>query len=332
MKIDVHAHILPPDWPDLAARYGDPRWPRLDHCDACSANIIVGGEVFRHVTHQLYDVARRLEDMDAAGVTRQLLSTVPVMFSYWARPTSTLELTRHLNDHIAAISHAHPDRFLGLGTVPLNDTDLAIDELSRCMTELGLAGVEIGTNVAGVELDDPRLFDFFACAAELGAIVFVHPWQVVGGDRLAKYYFTYTVAMPSETAFALGALIFGGVLARLPDLRVLVAHGGGALPYLIGRVERGWEIWPAAREHLEVSPRSQLERCWFDSLTWDAASLELLVSRVGAERVMLGTDYPFLISEERPGELIESSGLEDPLQRSLLGGNAARFLGIAVPA
>jgi aminocarboxymuconate-semialdehyde decarboxylase len=326
MRVDVHAHILPRRWPDLAARYGEPRWPRLQHVDACSARIMVAGELFREVTDQLYDVDRRLADMDAANVDRQVLSTVPVMFSYWAAPRRTRELARYLNDHLAEVATQHPDRFSALGTVPLNDPDLAVEELERCVLDCGMAGVEIGTNVAGVDLDDPRLFPIFARAAELGAIVFVHPWQVVAGERLAKYYFPYTVAMPAETAFAIGALIFGGILERLPTLKLVFAHGGGSVPLIIGRMEQGWRVWPSAREHLSEPPSEQLRRCHFDSILWDPASLELLVGRVGAERVLLGSDYPFLMGEERPGELIEGLALGEDAKAGILGDNAMRLL------
>jgi aminocarboxymuconate-semialdehyde decarboxylase len=156
----------------------------------------------------------------------------------------------------------------------------------------------------------------------------VHPWQVVGGGRLAKYYFLYTVAMPAETSFAVGALLFGGVLERVPDLRVVFAHGGGSVPFIIGRMEQGWRVWPPARELLSKPPTAQLCRCHFDSVVWDAASLELLVRRVGADRVLLGSDYPFIMGEERPGELIEAAALDEDAKVAMLGGNAARLLGL----
>lgn len=328
MRIDAHTHILPREWPDLAERYGDPRWPRLTHIDACSANIMVGGERFRHVTHQCYDVPRRLADMDESGVAMQVLSTVPVMFSYWAEPKHTRELSRYLNEHLASVVREHPERFAALGTVPLNDPDLAVEELERCVRDWGMAGVEIGSNIGGVDLDDPRFEPFFARASELDATVFVHPWQVVARDRLTKYYFLYTVAMPAETAFAFGALVFGGVLERSPGLKVLFAHGGGSVPYTIGRMQRGWDVWEPAREHTTAPPIEQLRRCWFDSLTWDEASLALLVERVGADHVLLGTDYPFLMGEDRPGELVAASRLSAEERTLVLGGSAQRLLGI----
>jgi len=333
MKVDCHCHILPRDWPDLAERYGDPRWPRIEHLDSCSARILVEGEVFRTVTSQCYDVERRLGDMDAGGVERQVLSTVPVMFGYWAEPAKGAELCRYLNDHLADVVRAHPDRFSALGTVPLADPDLAIAELERCVGELGLVGVEIGTNVAGADLDDPRFLPFFQRAAELGATVFVHPWQVIGGQRLrADYYTLYTVAMPSETAFAIAALILGGVFERVPALKLLFAHGGGSVPFILPRIERGWEIWEPARAQAPLRPSEYLARCHFDSIAWDAASLELLVRRVGAERVVFGTDYPFLMGEDVPGALVAEAQLSDQQRGRILRGNALALLGLEVSA
>ena len=206
---------------------------------------------------------------------------------------------------------------------------MAVEELERCVA-LGMAGVEIGTNIAGVDLDDPRFLPFFQRAAELGAIVFVHPWQVVGAGRMAQYYLLYTVAMPSETAFAVAAMVFGGVLEQVPDLTVVFAHGGGSTPFIIGRMEQGWRAWEPARERLSTPPGEMLARCHFDSLTWDAASLELLVRRVGADRVLLGSDYPFIMGEDRPGTLVEASALSAADQAAILGGNAERLLAQAV--
>ncbi len=326
-RTDCHCHLLPRDWPDLVARYGDDRWPRIEHVDACSARLMVRGELFRAVTSQLYDVERRIGDMDAAGVGRQVVSTVPVMFSYWADPKRTRDLCRYLNDHMAEVVRAHPDRFAAMATVPLNDPDLAVEELERAVLEQGMVGVEIGTNVDGVQLDDPRLLPFFERAAALDAAVFVHPWQVIGADRLsADYYTQYTVAMPSETAFAAAALTLGGVLERVPRLRVLFAHAGGATPFILPRIERGWEMWEPARVKAPKPPRDYLRNCWFDSIAWDAPSLELVVRRFGAERVVLGTDYPFIMGEDRPGALVASAALAQEQKRAILDRSWAELL------
>lgn len=324
MRVDVHAHILPREWPDLAERYGDPRWPTLEHLDACSARILVEGRLFREIHSGCYDTGRRLSDMDEAGVDRQVLSTVPVMFSYWAEPRKTLELARRLNEHLVEVVSGHPRRFSGLGTVPLNDVGLAIEELERCVSA-GLDGVEIGSNIDGLDLDAPHLLPFFERAAELNAVIFVHPWNVIGRERLRhEYYALYSVAMPSETAFAFAALVLGGVLERVPGLKLLFAHGGGSIPFILPRIDHAWGVWPPARELAPRMPSEYARRCFFDSLVSDGLSLELLVRRVGADRVLLGSDYPFLMGEERPGAIVESSGLATAEQALVLGGNFER--------
>jgi aminocarboxymuconate-semialdehyde decarboxylase len=325
-RVDIHTHILPRAWPDLADRYGEPRWPTLVHHDACSATIMAGGGPFRRVTHQCFDVPRRIEDMDRAAVDMQVLSTVPVMFSYWGEASRTRELSRYLNEHLASVVEAHPDRFAALGTVPLNDPGMAVEELERCVGDWGMSGVEIATNVNGVDLSDARFEPFFQRAADLRATVFIHPWQAVAAHRLPHYYFLYSVAMPAETAFAVGAVIFSGLLERIPDLRLLFAHGGGSVAYIIGRMQRGWDVWEPAREHTTIAPIDQLRRCWFDALVWDDASFRLLLERVGPERVLLGSDYPFIMGEDRPGELVERADVAESEKQLILGDNARNLL------
>src|SRR5262249_45151636 len=183
---------------------------------------------------------RRLAECDAHSVHVQVLSTVPVMFSYWAKPQDTLDLSRLLNDHLADVVREHPRRFAGLGTLPMQAPDLAVRELERCVGDLGLSGVQIGSHVNGRNLDDPSVFPVFEAAQELGVAVFVHPWDMLGKERLAKYWLGWLVGMPAETAVAICSVLFGGVLERLPRLKICFAHGGGAFPGILGRVEHGY--------------------------------------------------------------------------------------------
>jgi aminocarboxymuconate-semialdehyde decarboxylase len=329
-KIDLHTHILPPSWPDLRRRYGYGGFVQLEHHGPGCARMLIDGCLFREIQDHCWDPRRRLEDCDRHGVTMQVLSTVPVMFSYWAKAQDTHDLARLLNDHIAEVVRQYPQRFTGLGTVPLQDPDLAIREMERCVKELGLRGVEIGSHVNGSNLDDPALFPFFAAAQELDAAVFVHPWDMLGRERLGRYFLAWLVGMPAETSLAICSLIFGGVLERLPRLRLCFAHGGGAFPGTIGRIERGWECRSdLCAVNNACNPRSYLGRLYFDSLVHDADALRTLLRLAGAERVALGSDYPFPLGEAEPGRMIEAMDeLSADVKRRLLADTAREFLGI----
>jgi aminocarboxymuconate-semialdehyde decarboxylase len=275
----------------------------------------------------------------------QVLSTVPVMFSYWAKPEDAVDLARFLNDHIAEVVRAYPTRFAGLATIPLQSPDLAARELERCVRELGLRGAQIGTHVDANEhchwatcrnLDDASLDVVWAAAQELDAAIFVHPWDMLGKSRMPKYWLPWLVGMPAETCLAISCMTFGGVFERFPKLRVAYAHGGGSYPFTIGRMEHGFNVRPdlVATDN-KVNPRSYLAsngtpaRFYVDSLVHDADALQMLVRMFGAQRVALGSDYPFPLGEARPGQLIESlNNLSAEEKARLLSGTAREFLAL----
>lgn len=331
MKIDLHTHILPPNWPDLRERFGYGGWPRLEPLATGCARMMIDDRFFREVSANSWDPAVRIAECDRLGVDVQVLSTVPVMFSYWARPHDALDFAQRLNDHIAEVCRTWPRRFAGLATLPMQDAALAARELERCVRTLGLCGVQIGTNVNGVNLEDRRFDEFYAAAESLGAAVFVHPWQMLGAERTQKYWSQWLVGMPAETSLAICCMIFGGVFERYPRLRVAFAHGGGAFAGTYGRIARGF----AARPDLCAvdnprPPGDYLGRFYVDSLTHDGQMLRQLLRLFGEQRVALGSDYPFPLGEERPGALIESlTDLTPGVRDRLLSGTALEFLGAA---
>jgi aminocarboxymuconate-semialdehyde decarboxylase len=328
--VDVHTHILPSELPRWSQRFGYGGFIRLDHHRPCCARMMRDdGTFFREVDDNCWSARRRLEQCDAAGVDVQVLSTVPVMFHYWTEPAHAAETSRFLNDHIAAVVAEHPTRFVGLGTVPLQSTDLAIRELERLHGELGLRGIQIGTHVQGRNLDDEALFPVFARAADLGLAVFVHPWDMLGGERLSRYWMPWLVGMPAELAVAMCSMIFGGVLERLPSLRVCFAHGGGAFPGVFGRIAHGFEARPDLCATRNPHPPSRyLSRIYVDSLVHDRRQLQVILDLFGADRIALGSDYPFPLGESHPGQLIRACGLTPEVEHRLLGGTAFEWLGL----
>ncbi len=329
-KIDIHTHILPPKLASFKDRFGYGGFITLEHHRGGAARMVRDdGKFFREVESNCWDPAVRLQECDQHGVSVQVLSTVPVMFSYWAQPLHGLEIARTLNDHISEVVAASPQRFVGLGTLPMQAPDLAIKELERCVKDLDLAGVQIGSHVNDWNLNDPALFPVFEAASDLGAAVFVHPWEMIGETRMPKYWLPWLVGMPAEVSLAICSMIFGGVFERLPKLRVAFAHGGGCFGSTIGRIEHGFHSRPdLCAVDNPVNPRSYLGRIYVDSLVHDPLALRYILQIYGAERIALGTDYPFPLGEAEPGKLIESlNDLSDKTRQRLMWETALEWLG-----
>ena len=329
LVIDIHSHFFPESWPDLAKKFGTPNWPWMRHEGDGKAMVMMGEKEFRPVYDACWDTKRRLEEMDRDGVDLQVICATPILFAY-NRPTKhAADCARMFNDAAREICDAGKERLLSLCQVPLQDTDAACKELSRAM-EGGHVGVQIGNHVGQRNLDDEGIITFLQHCADEGAAVLVHPWDMMGGDRTAKYMMAWTVSMPAETQLGIVSMILGGAFDRLPEhLRICFAHGGGSFAFLLGRLENAWHRRDIVRGKSQNPPSQYLGRFFVDSAVFDAAALRLLVDVCGEDKVMLGSDYPFPLGEENIGELIRNAdGFDDATRGNLLGGNAKGFLGL----
>jgi aminocarboxymuconate-semialdehyde decarboxylase len=329
MKIDIHTHILPENIPNWKEKYGYGGFIKLDHHKPCCARMLRDDEkFFREVEENCWSPEARIRECDAHHVHVQVLSTVPVMFSYWAKPGDCHDLSMFLNDHIMGIVHHYPKRFIGLGTIPMQAPTLAIKELERCK-RIGMVGVQIGSNVNQQNLGEPQFFDIFKACEELGLAVFVHPWEMMGENDMMKYWLPWLVGMPAETSRAICSFLFAGVLERLPKLRIAFAHGGGSFPSTVGRIEHGFNVRPdLCAVDNPVNPRDYLGKFYFDSLVHDPVMLDFLVKLAGADKVALGTDYPFPLGELEPGKLINSMSYDAATKERLLCGTALEWLNL----
>ncbi len=329
MKIDIHTHIIPRSLPNLEKKFGYGGWATLQDYNAKSAQIIKDGECFRIIDCNCWDPLVRISECDEQNVDVQILSTVPLMFNYWAKAEHALYFSRLLNDHICKTINEYPKRFLGLGTIPMQNSSLAIKELERCVKNLKLSGIQIGTNINGKNLSDPEFFPIFEAAEALSASIFIHPWEMMGADKMNKYWLPWLVGMPAETSRAICSMIFGGVFERLPNLRVAFAHGGGSFPATIGRIQHGFKVQPdLCAVDNKIDPIEYLGRFWVDSLVHDKETLTYLLDKIGGNKIALGTDYPFKLGELKPGNMIESSDLEIGVKDKLLYKNALDWLGL----
>ena len=288
------------------------------------------GKCFRVIECNCWDPLTRIEECSETNVDVQVLSTVPAMFNYWAKPADTLFVSKLINDHIAMVVDEYPKNFLGLGTLPMQDEKIAIKELERCIKDLGLVGIQIGSNVNGVNLNEKSIFSILEAARDLDASIFIHPWDIMGRDEMEKYWLPWLVGMPAETSRAICSMIFGGVFEQLPDLRVAFAHGGGSFPATIGRIQHGFDVRPdLCAVDSNISPLDHLGKFWVDSLVHDIGMLEYLIDKVGDTKIILGSDYPFPLGEESPGMMIENSDLRTSTKNNILFKNAMDWLGLS---
>jgi aminocarboxymuconate-semialdehyde decarboxylase len=328
--VDVHAHALLPEVDALVANEdGFARHTQIDRRANGAAALEVSAAMVGARIPQLTQLERRLTDMDAAGIDVQVVSPSPSHYHYWAGPPLARRLASRANESIAELVAQAPDRLSGFGLVPLQHPDLAVEALEHAVTDLGLRGVEISSHApldggGTIELSDERLEPLWRRTVELSAVIFLHPFGCTLGERLDRSYLANIVGQPVENAVALSHLVFAGVLDRHPDLRLLVAHGGGYLPTFLGRSDHGWQVRPDARG-CEQPPSSYLRRIHFDSLVHTPEALRHLIDAVGDEQVLLGSDYPFDMGVEDPVDRLEAAGLPGSVTAAVLGGNAERL-------
>lgn len=329
-SIDVHTHVVPETFPPYLGKRLGVRWPSMAPAQPCHRHVMLDGAVYRTVSHQCWDCAVRQADMDAMGLARQVLSPMPELLSYWLAGDDAQVLSRFLNEAIAAMVQTAPARFVGLGTVPLQDVDLAIRELDYLLHELRLAGVEIGSNIDGVSIGDARLLPFFEAAERWGAAVFVHAMRPAGMERLVgPPILEQGLAFPGEVGLAAASMLTGGTLARCPRLRIAYSHGGGTLALLLPRLQHAWENFPALARTMAVAPREAARTMYYDDLVYDGPTIEFLLQAFGATQLMIGSDYPFAILDKDPLGRVAALGLDESVAALLRHGNAERWLGLA---
>lgn len=329
--IDVHCHMLVPKAGKLVQPFFRPELePATRFTTPRSAEI--NAAMMKAIHGRITTAEDKIADMDRMGVDIQVLSPAPPQYCYWAEPDLGLQAARIINDTIAATVERHPDRFAGLCSVPMQAPELAVAELHRAVRELGLRGVEISSNVAGEELSAERFRPFFAAAEELGVLILLHPLGFTHGERLRDYYLNNAIGNPLESTIALSHLIFGGVLDRHPGLKICVAHGGGYLPSYSGRLDHVHRVRPEC-QCCARKPSEYLRDLYYDTVVFDEAQIAYLVERYGADHVLLGTDHPFDMGEPDPVGLVDRvPGLGDADREKIVGGNAARLLGLPEPA
>ena len=318
MTIDIHAHAVPEPLIRALAAEVPAAAPRLERDGPDWALVYPGGRRSGPVPQGMFDLGARVADMDRLGVAVQALSVPPTHFGYALDADAATVAVRLHNDAMIDMARSHPDRFVVLGALPLQDPEAALLEINRLVEIPEVAGVELGTNVTGRSLADAALVDVWATLDAAGLAVVLHPDNVAGAECMRSHYLHNFVGNPTDTTLAAGALLFGGVLSRNRAVRVALLHGGGFLPYQIGRFDHGWRVRPEPREHLDVSPREMLDRFYFDTLTHDAASLRFLLERVGAARLCLGSDYPFDMADPDPVGTVRSVLGDDPALRAVL--------------
>ncbi len=320
---------MPREMPDFARKFGYGDFIMLNHVEPGMANMMQGRRFFRKITENCWNPEMRIAEYEQFNTQVQVVCTIPVLFSYWAKPEDGAEVARFLNDDLAQSIAPYKKNYIGLGTLPMQDTDLAIKELERCK-ELGFPGIQIGSNINDKNLDEQEFYPIFEACQDLGMAVFVHPWNMMGMDQMKKYWLPWLVGMPAETSRAICSMVFAGIFEKLPELRVCFAHSGGSFIPTIGRIEHGFNCRPdLVAIDSDINPRESLGKFWVDCITHDADALKYIIDKVGSEKVCLGSDYPFPLGDLEIGKFIEEMNLSEKDINNIFCQSSLDWLGIS---
>ncbi|MCX8491558.1 MAG: amidohydrolase family protein [Cyclobacteriaceae bacterium] len=325
-KIDSHTHILPKKMPNWSEKFGYGDFIYLQHHKKGFAKMMRGNQFFREIKSNCWDAEERIEEYKQFNTQVQVICTIPVMFSYWAKSLDCLALSEFLNDHIGKLVEKYPKQYIGLGTVPMQDAELAVKELER-FKEIGLVGLQIGSNINDENLNEERFYPIFEACEKLNLAIMVHPWNMMGEKHMQRYWLPWLVGMPAETSRAICSMIFGGIFEKLPKLRVMFAHAGGSFLPTIGRIEHGFDCRPdlVAIDN-NFNPRKYISKFWVDSITHDPLMLEYVLKLQGSKKVMLGSDYPFPLGDLGIGKFIDEMNLTAQVKEDIFFNSVLEWL------
>lgn len=328
LKIDSHTHILPEKMPNWTEKFGYGDFIYLQHHKRGFAKMMRGNQFFREIKENCWNPEVRIEEYQQFNTQVQVVCTIPVMFSYWAKPLDCLDLSKFLNDNLAELADDYPKQYIGLATLPMHDTELAVKELERCK-KIGLKGIQIGSNINDENLNEGKFFPIFEACEKLGMAVLVHPWNMMGEKHMQRYWLPWLVGMPAETTRAVCSMIFGGIFERLPNLRVNFAHAGGSFLSTIGRIQHGFDCRPdlVAIDN-NVPPKNYLGKFWIDSVTHDPMMLDYVLKLVGSKKITLGSDYPFPLGDLEIGKYIVDMDLPENVKEDIYCNAALEWLDI----
>ncbi|MBS1557603.1 MAG: amidohydrolase [Bacteroidetes bacterium] len=328
LKIDSHTHIIPKKMPNWTEKFGYGDFIYLQHHTRGAAKMMRGNQFFREIKENAWNAELRINEYEKFNTQVQVVCTIPVMFSYWAKPLDCLTLSQFLNDHIAKLVAKYPKNYIGLGTVPMQEAELAVKELER-LKKMGICGIQIGSNINDENLNEEKFMPVYQACEKLDLAILVHPWNMMGQKKMQRYWLPWLVGMPAETSRAICSMIFGGVFEKYPKLRVMFAHAGGSFLPTIGRIAHGFECRPdLVAVDNNIDPRKYIGQFWVDSITHDSLMLEYVLKLQGSKRVMLGSDYPFPLGDLEIGAFIEKMDLPKQTQEDIFYRAALEWLNL----